>query len=273
MSRMTLGLLYLQILLGQLAVFVLAPLYFILIRLMGYRVRELSALRERCAREFAAHRGPWILCANHLTMIDSLIIAYTMLPLSRQFFQYHRLPWNLPERDNFYWNPLLVILCYLTKCIPVQRGGSREKITMVLEKCAYLLKHGQTLLIFPEGGRSRTGRIDRENFSYGVGRFIRDIDNCRVMCLYLRGDGQSAYGIIPIYRERFTVMMETFLPEKMESGGLRAQRGYAGQIIGRLAEMEEAYFAARGQRYRGPEGVTEPGQEPGYALSEPSLHR
>lgn len=273
MSRLTLGLLHLQSLLGQLAAFVLAPLYFILIRLMGYRVRELSALRERCAREFAAHRGPWIFCANHLTMIDSLIIAYTMLPLQRLLFRYRFLPWNLPERDNFYGNPLLMILCYLTKCIPVQRGGSREKMAEVLEKCTYLLRKEHTLMIFPEGGRSRTGRIDRENFSYGVGRFVRDIENCRVMCLYLRGDGQSAYGTIPRYRERFTVMMETFMPERLEAGGLRAQRGYAAQIVGRLAEMEETYFAARGQRYRGPEGVTEPGQEPGYALSGPGLHR
>jgi hypothetical protein len=273
MSRLTMGLLHLQILLGQIAVFVLAPLYFAIIRLMGYRVSELSAIRESCAREFAGHKGPWIFCANHLTMIDSLIIAYTMLPLSRQLFRYRLLPWNLPERDNFYWNPLLVILCYLTKCIPIQRGGSREKMAEVLGQCTYLLRKGHSLLIFPEGGRSRTGRIDRENFTYGVGRFVRDTENCRVMCFYLRGDGQSACGTIPRYGERFTVLMETFMPERIESGGLRAQRGYAGQIIGRLAQMEEAYFAARGQRYRGPEGVTEPGQERGYALPEPRLQR
>lgn len=273
MSRLTLALLRLQILLGQLAAFVLGPLYFLVIRLLGYRIRELSALRRRCAREFNAYKGPWIFCANHLTMIDSAIIAYAVLPLSRQLFQYRRLPWNLPERDNFYGNPLLVILCYLMKCIPVQRGGSREKMAEVLEKCTYLLKHGHTLLIFPEGGRSRTGRIDRENFSYGVGRFVQDIENCKLMCFYLRGDGQSAYGTIPRYRERFTVMMETFVPERLESGGLRAQRSYAAQIVGRLAEMEETYFAARGQRYRGSEGAAEPEKEPGYALSGPGLHR
>ncbi|MBN1613157.1 MAG: 1-acyl-sn-glycerol-3-phosphate acyltransferase [Deltaproteobacteria bacterium] len=273
MDGKTLALLRLQILLGQLAAFVLGPLYFLVIRLLGYRIRELSELRRRCAREFAKHKGPWIFCPNHLTMIDSAIVAYAMMPLHRQLFQYRRIPWNLPERDNFYGNPFLVVLCYLMKCIPLQRGGNREKIAEVLEKCTYLLQNGHALTIFPEGHRSRTGRIDRENFSYGVGRFIKDLDNCKVMCLYLRGDSQSAYGTIPRFGERFTVLMESFVPERLDSGGLRAQRGYAAQIIGRLAEMEESYFDTRGQRYRGPEGAAEPGQERGYALSGTGLHR
>ncbi len=41
-------------------------------------------------------------------------------------------------------------------------------------------------MIFPEGGRTRTGRVDTEGFSYGVGRFVKEFPDLKVMCLYLR---------------------------------------------------------------------------------------
>jgi hypothetical protein len=112
-----------------------------------------------------------------------------------------------------------------------------------LAKCTYLLGRKQRLLIFPEGSRSRTGQVNTENFSYGVGRFLdNDQEGMRVMCLYLRGDGQASYSTIPAFGERFTVLVDVFTPEKSALTGLRAQRDYAGQIIGRLSLMEERYF-------------------------------
>ncbi len=95
-----------------------------------------------------------------------------MASLGGHILRFRRVPWNLPERDNFQRNIFLAVLCYLAKCLPVNRGGSREELQRLLEKCRRVLDWGQSLLIFPEGGRSRTGRVDRENFSYGVGRFL-----------------------------------------------------------------------------------------------------
>ncbi len=238
------ALLALQDGLGRLTAIILAPCYFALIRLMGYRVRDLEAVRALCRREFERHDGPWLICANHLTMADSLLLSYAMLSLWSHLRAYRWVPWNLPERNNFS-NPLLVLLCYLSKCIPVQRGGPRAKMKQTLAKCTYLLSGKQTLLIFPEGGRSRTGRVDTEQFSYGVGRFLDDDrQDLRVMCLYLRGDSQESYSTLPACGERFTILVDVFRPEKSTLTGLRAQREYAGQIIGRLAEMEMGYFEA-----------------------------
>jgi hypothetical protein len=228
--------------LGRMMAVVLAPFYFALIRLMGYRIRDLKAARAACRHEFERHEGPWLICANHLTMVDSPLLSYAMLSLWSHMRAYRWIPWNLPERTNFR-NPFLVLLCYLSKCIPVQRGGPRAEMKQTLAKCTYLLGRKQRLLIFPEGGRSRTGRVNTENFSYGVGRFLdNDQEGMRVMCLYLRGDGQASYSTIPAFGERFTVLVDVFTPEKSALTGLRAQRDYAGQIIGRLAIMEERYF-------------------------------
>jgi 1-acyl-sn-glycerol-3-phosphate acyltransferase len=96
----------------------------------------------------------------------------------------------------------------------VDRGGSREKMKRVLEQCVYLLGHGHTIMIFPEGGRSRTGRVDRNNFSYGVGRFIQEVENCKVLCIYLRGDRQHKYSLIPAWGDSFDAQVEVLEPAR-----------------------------------------------------------
>ena len=100
-------------------------------------------------------------------------------------------------------------------------------------------------MIFPEGGRSRTGRVDKESFSYGVGRFLDECPGCKILLVYLRGDGQEAFGTLPRVGERFTMIVEVFDPVTLDGGGLRLQREYARRIIERLAVMEEEYFASR----------------------------
>jgi len=174
-------------------------------------------------------------------MIDSVIVAYAIAPLYLYMLQYRLLPWNLPEQANFQSNIFLAIICYLSKCVPVHRGGDRGKMKATLDTCQYLLEKKESLLIFPEGGRSRTGRVDTENFSYGVGRLIAHADDCRVLCIYLRGDGQKTYSSIPKFGEHFTGKIETFIPD-MENGGLKAQRNCARQIVERLARMEKECF-------------------------------
>lgn len=257
-----------QDVLGRLAIFFIAPFYFCIAHALFYRIRNLKEIRRQCSEAFKKHEGPWIICANHLTMIDSFILGYACFSFFDHFTSFKRLPWNLPERKNFQSNIFLAVLCYLSKCIPVDRGGSREKTKLLLEKCIYLLRKGHTIMIFPEGGRSRTGRVDRENFSYGVGRFIQEVENCKVLCVYLRGDRQKEYSLIPAWGEKFYAAVEIFEPARVEQTGLRAQREYASQIIDRLAEMEDHYFAIRRKRHHRLEGSGQREKKHGFALSE-----
>jgi 1-acyl-sn-glycerol-3-phosphate acyltransferase len=238
--------LVLQYLLGHLAAVITAPLMFLAIRLRGYRIRDLKRVRNEVARLHKEHERPWIVCPNHLTMIDSVLISYGMASLGDHVLRFRRVLWNLPERDNFQRNIVLAVLCYLAKCLPVNRGGSREELQRLLDRCRRVLSWRQSLLIFPEGGRSRTGRVERENFSYSVGRFLDENSNCRVMLVYLRGDGQAAFGTMPRFGEHFTMYVEAFDPVRGDSAGLRLQREYARRIVERLADMEDRYFAGRG---------------------------
>jgi 1-acyl-sn-glycerol-3-phosphate acyltransferase len=256
---------------GRLFVFVIGPVTYGLIRLLGWRVRNLRGVRRACWEQFTKHEGPWLVCANHLTLIDSMILTYAMLPLHRYLLNFHWLAWNLPERTNFNRNPLLTALCYLAKCIPVERGGDREDMKKQLEKCATLLDQKQLLMIFPEAGRSRTGRVAVETYSYGVGRFVQQFEKIKILCIYLRGDGQETFSDFPKPGEVFTAEVSVLEPRRTVSGGLKAQRDYAEQIIRRLCDMEEKYFADR-ERHRGSVGSPKQGKEPGSALHAAGVH-
>lgn len=258
----------LQYILGRLAVFVMAPFVYLCVRLFGYRVRDMKKIRRECEALFKSHPGPWIVCANHLTNIDSVILTYAIAPMHRYMVQFRLLPWNLPERTNFQRNIFSTFFCYLAKCIPVNRGGEREEMKRVLEKCTHILAINQNLLIFPEGGRSRTGRINTQSFSYGVGRFISSNETCKVLCIYMRGDGQETYSNRPRFGERFSIAVDVLNPDKTGLNGLRAQRHYAEQIIKHLAQMEEKYFAARRQRHSGFKSSPCEREEPGYTFPE-----
>ena len=257
--------------LSRLAAFLYIPLVVLAIRLMGYRFRDLRAFRRRCRDHFGRHDGGWLICANHLTLVDSAFIAFAMLPWWHYLLHYRRLPWNLPERRNFNRNPIDTAVCYLMKCIPVTRGGDREEVKRTLEKCDHLLATGHSILVFPEGGRSRTGRIDTENFSYGVGRFVKNLDRMKILCIYLRGDGQETWSSIPKPGDTVSMAVEAFEPERLEYNGLKAQRDYAGQIIRQLSRMEERYFESR-KRYCRLDGPRQQGEEPGFEVRQPGVH-
>lgn len=257
---------------GRISVVFIVPLVFIFMRVLGYRVRDIKQIREQVRKAYETHEGPWIICPNHLTMIDSVIIEYAMISLSRYVVNYRMLPWNLPERSNFSTNPIVALLCYLTKCIPISRGGDRDKIRETLAKCNYLLGRKESILIFPEGGRSRTGFVREDTFSYGVGRFLMSNNECKVLCVYLRGDRQDTYSGIPRLGERFTMEVETFNPYT-EYRGLKGQREYARQIVEHLAVMEKRYFEICGKRHNRSDNPRSSKEEPRCSLHEKGLYQ
>ncbi len=222
------------------------PLIILAIKVFRYRIRDLDRVRKDVRSLLADHRGPWLICPNHLTMIDSAILAYAMISPGKYMFQYRLLPWNMPEQMNYSGNLLVVVLCYLMKCVPVVRGGDRNGTQKVLRKCNYLMNKKENLMIFPEGTRSRNGRVKTIGFPYSAGRLLLTVPKARVMCIYLRGQNQDEYSGMPKYKEQFFIAVEEIHPST-DLKGLRAQRDISRQIIGHLSGMEEAYFAACGK--------------------------
>ena len=212
--------------------------------LLGYRIRNASSLRKRFRKLIRESDAPVLICANHLTMVDSMLVAWALGGPWWSILNFRWVPWNLPEVTNFASGGLASVATWLTKCIPIRRGGRREDVSSVLRRVQHLLSRGETALVFAEGGRSRTGRVEPDRVAHGMGRIAASVNGCKALCVYLRGDRQNTWSMLPVVGDSFYVDIDMFEPSS-DSSGIRRSRDYARQIGERLARMEEKYFARR----------------------------
>ena len=219
--------------------------FVVFVLLRGWLRLRLADSREaqRLYRTLRANDAPLVICANHLTMIDSMLIAWA---LGSTFFyvrNFAALPWNMPEQRNFASTRARRALAYVSKCLPIVRGGSRNAVADTLDRFRHVVAQGDTGLLFPEGGRSRSGRVEVEHAAYGVGRVVKSLPGCRVLCVYLRGEAQRGYSTLPASGDRIHVKVATLEP-KSDHAGLRGSREIARQIAAKLSLMEREHFDA-----------------------------
>ena len=167
----------------------LLPFGGILILLMkyfrGYSIENMKEIRRQFREiweEKERTRKPLIICANHLTFIDSALIIWALASNWFYLFNYQSFTWNLPAGDFFKKKLRYHLTLYLTKCIFLDRKGSPAHKNAVLNLCRYLLTKGNVVLIFPEGQRSRTGIFDHERLRFGVGKIITSLRKCAEFC-------------------------------------------------------------------------------------------
>src|SRR5262245_37982924 len=211
---------------------------------LRWRIDGTAAARREYRALWRTRDGPLLVCANHLTLIDSALIAWALGSPGWFLAHYRALPWNVPERRNFTGSFASRLLVYLMKCVPVTRGGDRAEVAGVLTRLGYLLERGAVVLVFPEGGRSRSGMVDVASATYGVGRVIGSLPRCRVLCVYLRGEHQNGFGDLPPRGERFRVRLAALQPTS-EFTGLRRTRDLAQQVVRTLARLEQTHFDDR----------------------------
>lgn len=209
-----------------------------------YRIADVKRVRATYRRIRAESKAPLLICANHLTMVDSFLIAWALGSGSYWLSHPDELPWNTPEQTNFGRTRLQRFLIFVAKCIPITRGGAREDVGGVLERVKYLVARGETVCIFPEAGRSRSGRVEESAAAWGVGRIVGAVPGCRVLCVYMRGRVQSSFGVVPAPGDTLDVALACIEP-KSDTRGVRRSRDLAAQIVRQLIRMEEEYFDAR----------------------------
>ncbi len=202
---------------------------------------DLKPIREKYLEYFNQSRQPTLMCANHLTMADSFVVNHALAPLHKYAFDFRIFPWNVPAYENYKGSFFFRIMTYLGACIPIDRTASLEKQKHVQEKILYMLRKGYTFTIFPEGTRSRSGQIEPEKVSYGVGQLLKEMENPRVVIAYCRGLKQLHYSNFPARRDHFYVDVDCIYPTT-DQKGMRAARDLAMQVILKLKEMEEKCF-------------------------------
>jgi 1-acyl-sn-glycerol-3-phosphate acyltransferase len=206
-----------------------------------FKIPNIKEIRRKFAELESQGTGPLLICGNHLTLVDTVIKEWALTSNARYLRRFSLFPWSLPEKKNFANHWFWKVAAYLGKCIYIVRKGPPEETKLVLDKVKYLLERGEAVSIFPEGGRSRVGRVDTENFAYGTGKIIQSVANPRVLCVFLRGKHQREYTDFPMRGEEFYVDIEMIHPRSPHKG-LRADRDLATQVIQKLAEMEKRFF-------------------------------
>jgi hypothetical protein len=209
-----------------------------------YRIANVDQVREQYRRIRAQSDGPMVICGNHLTLVDSFLMAWSIGSGSYWLSHPDELPWNTPESKNFGRTRWARLLLFIAKCIPITRGGAREGVGDVLERVKLLLLQGETALLFPEAGRSRSGRVEEGSGAWGVGRVVGSVPGCRVLCIYLRGRQQKTWSDFPVKGDVMDVSLACIEP-KSDLRGARRSRDIAQQVVRQLVRMEEDYFDAR----------------------------
>ena len=213
----------------------------------GYRIENLPEIRAQFRaiwEEKKLRDAPLLICANHLTFIDSALIIWALASNFWYFFNYKAFTWNLPAGDFFKQKLHYHLTLYLTKCIFLDRKGTPAHKNAVLNLCRYLLEKGGVVLIFPEGQRSRTGVFENERLRFGAGKIITSLENPQVLCIYLRGDRQESFSNYPPKHSRFRLKMQLLTPAV--SGGVSKKRAaveVVREIGWAIKEMENDFFA------------------------------
>lgn len=208
-----------------------------------YQLINLKDIRKqfKAIRKQNKHHG-LLICPNHLTFIDSPLIMWALaspLTYMRHFFC---CPWNLPKRSHVKQSRFFRVVCYLGKCIlfPDDRP---EQVKSAMQKMVYLLNKGQYLMIFPEGTRSSQGRVNTDEFGYGVGQLLVESPKTHTLCVYIRANAQQKSSQFPAKGSKIHIDLEMIHPQSSETRPRAAARDISRQIIQTLSNMEQKHFA------------------------------
>ncbi|MDH4162216.1 MAG: AMP-binding protein [Nitrospirota bacterium] len=115
-------------------------------------------------RENLPKKGPYLLTPNHLSNADAFLQAVAMpLSIARQVFYL--------GDTKFFGGPVSSRIAQYMQVIPVDMEA---KLFNALQLSAFMLREGKVLCVFPEGARSRDGKI--KDFKKGVGILAKELN-------------------------------------------------------------------------------------------------
>src|SRR5207253_691658 len=108
-------------------------------------------------------RGGALLVANHVSLVDALLIIASNERPVRFFMQ-----------KQIYENPLVKIFARMGGVIPIPNSTRPEEMMQAFEAAADAIRRGDLVCVFPEGEISRSGEIGE--FSGSFAHILRDVD-------------------------------------------------------------------------------------------------
>ncbi len=100
------------------------------------------------------HRKPYIMVSNHLSNADIPVIS--------------NLPWEMKwiAKKELFEMPILGWLLKFAGDISVDRSSSNKRAA-IFQRCKYYLDRNVSVIFFPEGTRSRSGKLNK----FAIGAF------------------------------------------------------------------------------------------------------
>lgn len=232
------------------AVFIGTPFIWLFIKLFSYKVYHKEHLKELTP--------PFILVSNHLALIDTWFGAFA-IAFPEFYWKPWLLPWHLPEETNYH-RGLLVPYMWLNRSIPIVRGATPKEQKLSKDKIINVLQNNEAIYVFPEGTRSRSGRIG--DYTTGIGRIYLRVPNCTILPIYIRGTEKvlPIKSIFPRIFKKIDVVIGRPMKLTSEHQGLRAGVDISKQIFDILVKMEKEYFESG--KYRAKEISAEKGTNP-----------
>lgn len=169
--------------------------------------------------------------SNHETLIDSFLKGISVVSFRELIFYPKRIPWNAPDRSNFF-SKKLGVLRYtmgLLRNIPTARNlRSREAIHAQLDQYIEALADGNLSLFF-EGTRTRDGEIGQ----------------CKSGVAHIIQAAKPRY-VIPI----LLVGIQPIMPIEAGFSFSKIQGGHRGHIIiGKPIKFSQAEIDQHGRKY------------------------
>lgn len=220
---------------------------FVMRYMQSYRIKDLKEVRRQFReiwKEKERTGTPMMICANHLTFIDSAIIMWALANNFWYTFNFRALTWNVPAGDFFKKKFHYHAIMYLTKCIFIDREGSPLHKNLILNLCRYMLDKGNVVLIFPEGQRSRTGHFDVDRLRFGPGKILTALDNAQVLCVHVRSPQQKTFSNYPPKGSQFQIRMKVITPSTEGQSKKQASITAVKEIGAVIKEMEDDFFAS-----------------------------
>ena len=170
-------------------------------------------------------RNPYIVVSNHVSNADIPLIS--------------NLPWEMKwiAKKELFDTPVIGWMMSMAGDIPVARGKLRQRV-LVFKKSRYYLSKNISVMFFPEGTRSRSGKMNRFN----TGAFDLAIrEGLPILPLVIDGTRDCLPKKSWVFSHRADVRLEVLQPiptdryKKSESNELTQE--VRSVMLHKLAEM------------------------------------
>ena len=164
--------------------------------------------------------GAAVLCANHSSLLDPVLIA---IGLTAKY------PLNFMAKKELFKNRVFGGIISALGAFPVDRDSADLG---TIRKSIEVLKGGGKLLLFPEGRRVRDGHLDCNDVKTGVA-MIAMRANVPIIPIYLSGNKK-------IFRKTVLSIGKPIIPEKREGTSSENYKRIATEAFRAICAMEES---------------------------------